>query len=825
MTVTLVVGTQWGDEGKGKVVDYYSKQADYVVRFQGGSVIGDTPIFIKKGKQSGIIAIKNFIDPFYKENEEGVKEIRNTSTIGVKISKNPGITDFTFANVSGVYRHQTDHIYNVKYNGGTVSLTADHSIFVYTKHDGKLSVKKTSDLKKGDILISFPHKNMLKSHNRGDVFFPDVSNPQTTILQYKKDSVISSLPLSEGLLKLFGYYLAEGNASIRTRKRKEKYRKSPSIDYDITFSFNTKEKHHIKTVKKLMSSLFNEQNPHVFSPPNESSETCVRYSKKYLAEFFKELFGSNAKTKRLPDFIYTLPKNQFLIFFEYYLAGDGYFHKSGKIEVGTVSKNLAVQLNWLLNIHNIKSTLLEKTTKERNAPQGHLLRRTKVYTIKIGASCNPFLIKGRKRINNYYLRRVIKISKQPYSGYVYDLCGCDNEAFFGGNSPILLHNSNAGHTIKVGDEVYKLHLTPSGVIQGKTGIIANGVVVDPEILFQEIDELTKRGIKPRLLISDRANIIMPYHKILDGAEEAYLGDKKIGTTKRGIGPCYSDKVARNGIRAIDLTNKASLQKLLARILPIKQKLIDIYGIKTSLNEKEILETYSAYGKRLQPYITSTHLELNKAIMKEKRVLLEGAQGTMLDVEFGTYPYTTSSHVIAGGSAIGAGIGPRHIDEIIGIVKAYTTRVGEGPMPTELLDKTGQHLQQVGHEFGTTTSRPRRCGWLDLVVVRHSCIISGITKLAITKLDVLNGLSEIEVCTHYMLHGKKIQYFPANIDDVAACKPEYTTFKGWGAFDSSAKKLSQLPKEAQAYLRFIEKETGVPISLVSIGPGRDETIEC
>jgi adenylosuccinate synthase len=384
--------------------------------------------------------------------------------------------------------------------------------------------------------------------------------------------------------------------------------------------------------------------------------------------------------------------------------------------------------------------------------------------------------------------------------------------------------NNAGHTIKVGEEVYKLHVVPSGVIQGKTGIIGNGVVIDPEILLQEIDELIQRGKKPKLLISDRANIIMPYHKILDGAEEQYLGDKKIGTTKRGIGPCYSDKVARNGIRAINLTNKETLQKLLSRILPLKQKLIDIYGIKTTLDGKEILEDYYAYGKRLQEYITTTHIELNTAIRKKKNILLEGAQGTMLDVEFGTYPYTTSSHVIAGGAAIGAGIGPRVIDEIIGIVKAYTTRVGEGPMPTELLDKTGEHLQKVGHEIGTTTSRPRRCGWLDLVVLKHSCMISGITKLAITKLDVLNGLLEIKVCTHYTLNGKKIDYFPARIEDVASCKPKYKTFKGWTTIDPSSAKFSDLPKEAQAYLRFIEKETDVPISLVSIGPGRTETIE-
>jgi adenylosuccinate synthase len=384
--------------------------------------------------------------------------------------------------------------------------------------------------------------------------------------------------------------------------------------------------------------------------------------------------------------------------------------------------------------------------------------------------------------------------------------------------------NNAGHTIKVGEELYKLHVVPSGVIQGKTGIIGNGVVIDPEILLQEIDELIQRGKKPKLLISDRANIIMPYHKILDGAEEQYLGDKKIGTTKRGIGPCYSDKVARNGIRAIDLTKKDTLQRLLSRILPMKQKLLDIYDINIKLDLKEILETYSAYGARLKEYITATHIELNNAIQKKKKILLEGAQGTMLDVDFGTYPYTTSSNTIAGGSTTGAGIGPWCIDEIIGIVKAYTTRVGEGPFPTELLDKTGQHLQQVGHEFGTTTSRPRRCGWLDLVIVKHSSVISGLTKLAITKLDVLNGLSQIYICTQYTFEGRRIDYFPANIEDVAVCTPVYREFKCWETIDSSVTAFSELPKEAQVYLKFIEKEVGVPIQLVSIGPGRTETIE-
>ena len=384
--------------------------------------------------------------------------------------------------------------------------------------------------------------------------------------------------------------------------------------------------------------------------------------------------------------------------------------------------------------------------------------------------------------------------------------------------------NNAGHTIKVRDEIYKLHVIPSGVIQGKTGVIGNGVVIDPEILINEINELTKRGIKPKLLISDRANIIMPYHKILDGAEEQYLDEKKIGTTKRGIGPCYSDKVSRKGIRAIDLTDKKTLSKLLDGIVPIKQKIIDIYGIDEKVDKREILEAYSNYGKQLKNYITTTHIKLNKSIQKGKNILFEGAQGTMLDVDFGTYPYTTSSHVIAGGSSIGAGIGPKYINEIIGIVKAYTTRVGEGPLPTELSDKIGEYLQQKGHEFGTTTSRPRRCGWLDLVVVRHACMISGITKLAITKLDVLDSLKQVRICTHYQLNGKKIDYFPANIEDVKQCKPIYKESKGWDEIDKNSSKFSDLPKEAQEYLNFIEKELQVPIAVVSIGPGRRETIE-
>jgi len=384
--------------------------------------------------------------------------------------------------------------------------------------------------------------------------------------------------------------------------------------------------------------------------------------------------------------------------------------------------------------------------------------------------------------------------------------------------------NNAGHTIKVGKEVYKLHIIPSGAIQGKIGIIGNGVVIDPEVLLNEINELTNRGIIPKLLISDRANIIMPYHKILDGAEEKYLKDKKIGTTKKGIGPCYSDKISRNGIRAADLIDKDALTKKLDVILPIKKRIFEVYKIKEKIDKDEILKTYLKFGESLKNYITSTHLVINKAINSGKNILFEGAQGTMLDVDFGTYPYTTSSHTIAGGLSIGSGVGPQKIDRIIGIVKAYTTRVGEGPLPTEQKNKIGTHLQKKGGEFGATTGRPRRCGWLDLVVVNHSCTISGINTLAITKLDVLNGLNKIKICTKYKLNGKNIDYFPANIEDVKRCKPIYKEFKGWNNISIESNKYNDLPKEAQQYLKFIQKELKIPISILSVGPGRMETIE-
>lgn len=381
--------------------------------------------------------------------------------------------------------------------------------------------------------------------------------------------------------------------------------------------------------------------------------------------------------------------------------------------------------------------------------------------------------------------------------------------------------NNAGHTIVVDDEVYKLHIVPSGVIQGKKGVIGNGCVVDPMVLSDELTMLEKRGIPLNLSISDRAHVIMEYHKLLDGAEERIRGNEMIGTTKRGIGPCYSDKIARLGIRIGDLLDEDRLRNRLKRIIPVKQRLFEVYQIDTVLDEDEIVEKLLIIGQNLKPFVTDTSLLLDQAFQQEKRVLFEGAQGTMLDVDFGTYPFTTSSHVIAGGVCSGAGVSPNKLGSIIGIVKAYTTRVGEGPMPTELTDETGRNLQEKGREFGTTTSRPRRCGWLDLIVVKHAIMLSGITHIAITKLDVLNGLKTVKICTEYELNGEKIKKFPSAIEDVYQVKPLYKEFDGWDEIEKPSS-FFDLPKHAQSYLSFIESYLEIPIHVVSTGPKRDET---
>ncbi|RLF64425.1 MAG: adenylosuccinate synthase [Thermoplasmata archaeon] len=382
--------------------------------------------------------------------------------------------------------------------------------------------------------------------------------------------------------------------------------------------------------------------------------------------------------------------------------------------------------------------------------------------------------------------------------------------------------NNAGHTVIVNGKKYKFHLMPSGVIQGKEVIIGNGVVLDPSVLLEEIEMLRREGIEPSLRISDRTNVIMPYHRILDGAEENLLGDKKIGTTGRGIGPCYADKISRFGIRMGDLIDEQALREKLERVVPIKQAMIDAFNAGEKLNAEKIFREYAEYGRRLKKYVTDTTLYVNSLLDEDKTVLFEGAQGCMLDIDFGTYPYTTSSHPVAGGASIGTGVGPKRFDKVVGVLKAYTTRVGEGPMPTELKDAVGDHLVEKGKEYGTTTGRKRRCGWLDLVAARYACRINYVDEIAITKLDVLDGLKKVKLCKIYECDGEEIDNFPSSLAILSRCKPVYEEMDGWEKTEG-IKNYDELPEQAKDYLNAISEWLDVPINIISTGPSREETI--
>ena len=392
--------------------------------------------------------------------------------------------------------------------------------------------------------------------------------------------------------------------------------------------------------------------------------------------------------------------------------------------------------------------------------------------------------------------------------------------------------NNAGHSVKVGEELFALHHLPSGILRPKTlAVIGNGVVIDPKVLIKELDDLEARGVRTRnLRISDRANVIMPYHKMLDGAEEKLRKGAKVGTTGRGIGPAYSDKVARLGIRMGDLVDRRLLDEKLEFLVPLRQMLLDAYGGGERLDEQAISKEYSAYGERLAPNVMDTGAIVAKALAQRKKVLFEGAQGTMLDIDHGTYPYVTSSTTVAGNAASGAGVSPLDIDEVYGVVKAYTNRVGEGPIPTELSDDTGKCIAEKGGEFGTTTGRARRCGWLDLVVTGYASTLSGFTGIALTKIDVLGGFGTLKVCTHYTLNGKKVTRIPAGIGALGRCKPVYRTFKGWDELGPEEldrvlrKGFPALPDEMKKYIRFIEKEMGVPVVLVGLGRRRNEILD-
>ncbi|ACF10644.1 Adenylosuccinate synthase [Chlorobaculum parvum NCIB 8327] len=387
--------------------------------------------------------------------------------------------------------------------------------------------------------------------------------------------------------------------------------------------------------------------------------------------------------------------------------------------------------------------------------------------------------------------------------------------------------ANAGHTICFDGKTVVLHLIPSGIFNKDCiCVIGNGVVIDPNALMEEIQKVEELGydVKGRLFISHNAHLIMPYHKRLDSLSESCLsGDQKIGTTGRGIGPSYEDKFARHGIRVVDLLNPKVLEEKLRDNIEAKNKLICKVYEKEEIDVDAIIGEYEAFDKVIDPYVTNTQLYLNRQIKAGKTVLLEGAQGCLLDVDHGTYPFVTSSNPTSGGACTGSGVAPNHIGKVIGVCKAYMTRVGNGDFPTELEDETGEKLGEIGHEFGATTGRKRRCGWLDLVALRYSLTISGVTELALTKLDVLDTFEEIKVCTSYMLDGKEIFDFPTEHQTLCRVQPVYKSLKGWMASNANAKSFAEMHPNAQAYVNFLEEATGVPVTFISVGPGRDETV--
>lgn len=386
--------------------------------------------------------------------------------------------------------------------------------------------------------------------------------------------------------------------------------------------------------------------------------------------------------------------------------------------------------------------------------------------------------------------------------------------------------ANAGHTVKIDDQEFILHLIPSGILRSdKICILGNGVVVDLDQFFEEIKELKNKGISVdhRLFLSDRAHLVMPYHKVIEKLNEKNKGDQKIGTTLRGIGPAYMDKVGRMGIRAADLLNEETFFKKLNLNFKMKNGHLKELSEEQVDSLKEESRKILAHRDKIKPHLVDSSVFLNQKIKEKKNILFESAQGTLLDIDFGTYPYITTSHPSAGGACIGSGVGPTLIDEVMGVVKTYTTRVGDGPFPTELNDKTGEVLRDSGNEFGATTGRPRRCGWLDLVILRHSVRVNGISKLAITKLDVLDDLDPIQICMSYQYKGKEVNEFPCDLDTLLKCEPVYQELPGWKKNTRGLTNFKDLPDNARRYLDFIEENLLVPIHLISTGSKRDQTI--
>ncbi|SDN06635.1 adenylosuccinate synthase [Actinacidiphila guanduensis] len=386
--------------------------------------------------------------------------------------------------------------------------------------------------------------------------------------------------------------------------------------------------------------------------------------------------------------------------------------------------------------------------------------------------------------------------------------------------------NNAGHTVVVGDQKYALHLLPSGILSpGCVPVIGNGVVVDPAVLLSELSGLDERGVDTsKLLISGNAHLITPYHQTIDKVTERFLGSRRIGTTGRGIGPAYADKINRVGIRVQDLFDESILrQKVEAALHDKNQILVKIFN-RRAITTDQVVEEYLGYAEQIKPYVTDTTLVLNKALDDGKVVLMEGGQGTLLDVDHGTYPFVTSSNPTSGGACTGSGVGPTRITRVIGILKAYTTRVGSGPFPTELLDEDGDRLRTVGHEFGVTTGRDRRCGWFDALIARYATRVNGLTDFFLTKLDILTGWERIPVCVGYDIEGQRVDELPYSQSDFHHAKPIYEFLPGWSEDITKAKTFADLPKNAQDYVKALEEMSGAPISAIGVGPGRDETIQ-
>lgn len=406
-------------------------------------------------------------------------------------------------------------------------------------------------------------------------------------------------------------------------------------------------------------------------------------------------------------------------------------------------------------------------------------------------------------------------------GKYIDMLAKDSDTvvrFSGGN--------NAGHTIVADGVKYALHLIPSGILhKGKVCIIGNGVVIDPAVLIKEMSSLNEKGIcTDDLLISDRAHLIMPYHRELDELQENFRGSNNLGTTKRGIGPAYADKIERCGIRMCDFIDKEEFARKVRENLTVKNLIIEkVYGGK-GFDADKVIEEYEAYAEVLKKHVTDVNTVISGDLEKGREILFEGAQATFLDLDFGTYPYVTSSNPVAGGVCTGAGIGPVYIDEVYGVLKAYTSRVGSGPFPTEQNNETGDRIRELGWEYGTTTGRPRRCGWLDIVMIRYAARVNGLTGLAINHVDTIGKLEKIKLCTSYKKNGEVIYHFPASLKELAGCEPVYEEFNGWNDDISGIRRFEDLPANAVKYLNRIEQLVGVKIKLIGVGKEREQTIK-